>query len=123
MKITDAQVRKLMEEKNKHGKTGMAAMMAGMDRKTARGYLKSGKLPSEIPELEPARRLFYTNEQGEEVRELLTGVAPCAQQQHRERQAHAERRADDIIVDRQLGEKTRHERSNCTAPRWQFAGI
>jgi transposase len=47
VKITDAQVRKLMEEKNKHGKIGRAAMMAGMDRKTARGYLRSGKLPSE----------------------------------------------------------------------------
>lgn len=48
MGVTDAQVRKLMEEKSKHGKTGIAAMMAGMDRKTARKYLKSGKLPSEI---------------------------------------------------------------------------
>jgi hypothetical protein len=43
---TDAQVRKLMEEKSKHGQVGMAAMKAGMDRKTARKYLRAGKLPS-----------------------------------------------------------------------------
>jgi len=43
---TDAQVRKLMEEKSKHGQVGLAAIKAGMDRKTARKYLKEGKLPS-----------------------------------------------------------------------------
>jgi transposase InsO family protein len=47
--VTDAQVRKLMEEMSKHGKLGKAAMKAGMDRKTARKYVKSGKLPSEAP--------------------------------------------------------------------------
>ena len=52
MRVTDAQVRKLMEEKNKHGKTGRAAMIAGMDRKTARKYLNSGELPSKIQERE-----------------------------------------------------------------------
>ena len=52
MGVTDAQVRKLMEEKNKHGKTNRAAMMAGMDRKTARKYLRSGKLPSEMKRAE-----------------------------------------------------------------------
>ena len=45
-RITDAQVRKLMEEISKHGKVGLAAMKSGMDRKTARGYIKSGELPS-----------------------------------------------------------------------------
>jgi hypothetical protein len=44
---TDAQVRKLMEEYSKHGKVGMAAMRSGMDRKTARKYLREGKLPSQ----------------------------------------------------------------------------
>lgn len=52
MGVTDAQVRKLMEEKSKHGKSGRAAMMAGMDRKTARKYLRSGKLPSEMKRAE-----------------------------------------------------------------------
>lgn len=52
MRITDAQVRKLMEEKSKHGKAGRAAMMAGMDRKTARKYLQLGKLPSEMEKTE-----------------------------------------------------------------------
>ncbi len=47
MKTTDAQVRKLMEEMTKHGRVGLAAMRAGMDRKTARKYAEGGKLPSE----------------------------------------------------------------------------
>lgn len=37
-----------MEEMTKHGEIGMAAMKAGMDRKTARKYVKAGKLPSEM---------------------------------------------------------------------------
>jgi hypothetical protein len=45
--VTNAQVRKLMEEHSKHGKVGLAAIKAGMDRKTAGKYLKSGKYPSE----------------------------------------------------------------------------
>jgi len=47
---TDAQVRKLMEEMTKHGGIGLAAMRAGMDRKTARKYVQGGKLPSELVE-------------------------------------------------------------------------
>ena len=43
----DAQVRKLMEELQKHGKVSLAAMRSGMDRKTARKYRDRGKLPSE----------------------------------------------------------------------------
>jgi hypothetical protein len=45
--VSDAQARKLMEEMTKHGKVGLAAMKAGMDRKTARKYVAAGKLPSE----------------------------------------------------------------------------
>lgn len=37
-----------MEEISKHGRVGVAAMTAGMDRKTARKYVKAGKLPSEM---------------------------------------------------------------------------
>lgn len=37
-----------MEEMNKHGRIGHAAMKAGMDRKTARKYVTAGKLPSEL---------------------------------------------------------------------------
>lgn len=47
---TDAQVRKLMEEMTKHGRVGLAAMRAGVDRKTARKYVRGGKLPSELVE-------------------------------------------------------------------------
>lgn len=45
--VTDAQVRKLMEEISKTGNMGAAAMKAGMDRKTARKYVKLGQLPSQ----------------------------------------------------------------------------
>lgn len=48
--VTDHQVRKLMEEMSKHGKVGLAALRAGMDRKTARKYVRQGKLPSELKE-------------------------------------------------------------------------
>lgn len=46
--VSDAQVRKLMEELSKHGQIGVAAMKAGMDRKTARKYAAAAKLPSEM---------------------------------------------------------------------------
>jgi hypothetical protein len=46
--VSDAQVRKLMEEMSKHDQIGHAAMLAGMDRKTARKYIHAGKLPSEL---------------------------------------------------------------------------
>ena len=46
--VTDVQVRRLMEEKAKHGKTGLAAMRSGMHRDTARKHLEAGKLPSEL---------------------------------------------------------------------------
>ena len=49
MRATDAQVRKLMEELSRHGRIGLAAMRAGLDRKTARKYRELGKLPSEVP--------------------------------------------------------------------------
>lgn len=37
-----------MEEMSKHGRIGVAAMKAGMDRKTARKYVCAGALPSEM---------------------------------------------------------------------------
>ena len=40
--MSDAQVRKLMEEMSKHGEIGRAARKADMDRKTARKYVKKG---------------------------------------------------------------------------------
>jgi hypothetical protein len=46
--VSDAQVRKLMEEMAKKDAVGLAAMKADMDRKTARKYLQAGKLPSEM---------------------------------------------------------------------------
>ena len=46
--MSDAQVRKLMEEMSKHDGIGLASMKAGMDRKTARKYVAAGKLPSEL---------------------------------------------------------------------------
>jgi transposase len=46
--VSDAQVRKLMEELNKHGHIGVAAMKSDMDRKTGRKYAAAKKLPSEM---------------------------------------------------------------------------
>ncbi len=46
--VSDAQVRKLMEEMTRQGRVGVAAMKADMDRKTARKYVAAGKLPSEM---------------------------------------------------------------------------
>ena len=48
MRCNDAQVRKLMEEYSKHGKVELAALKAGMSRKTAAKYIKKGKLPSDL---------------------------------------------------------------------------
>jgi len=53
--VSDAQVRKLMEEMSKHGEIGRAARKADMDRKTARKYVKKGKLPSEMTTARPWR--------------------------------------------------------------------
>jgi hypothetical protein len=39
-----------MAEMSQHGKVGLAALRAGMDRKTARRYLEAGKLPSSMKE-------------------------------------------------------------------------
>lgn len=50
MRKTDREVGRLMKEFPKHGKVGRAARAANMDRKTARKYLKEGKLPSELRE-------------------------------------------------------------------------
>jgi hypothetical protein len=46
--VSDAQVRRLMEEMSKDRQIGQAAMKAGMDRKTARRYVSAAKLPSEM---------------------------------------------------------------------------
>lgn len=48
MRCTDSQVRKLMEEMSRYGKVGLAALKAGMDRKSARKYIRIGKLPSQL---------------------------------------------------------------------------
>lgn len=45
-RVTDQQVRKLMDEMSRHGAIGRAAMKAGMDRKTARAYVAAGAMPS-----------------------------------------------------------------------------
>jgi hypothetical protein len=47
MRVTDRQVRKLQMEYHKSGRIEMAALKAGMTRKTAAAYLHDGRLPSE----------------------------------------------------------------------------
>ena len=46
--VTDAQVRKLMDEMSQHGRIGMAALRSGMHRNTARRYVAAGKVPSQL---------------------------------------------------------------------------
>lgn len=48
--VTNRQVRKLMDERKKHGQLGKATMRADMHRKTARKYRDHGKLPCELKE-------------------------------------------------------------------------
>ena len=48
MVTPDRKVRKLMEEYQKTGSVSKAALRADMDSKTARKYLRSGKLPSQM---------------------------------------------------------------------------
>jgi hypothetical protein len=58
-KITDQQVRRLMEEAAKTKNKSFAAMKAGMNRRTAAKYLDLGKSPSELP---PVDRMWRTRE-------------------------------------------------------------
>jgi hypothetical protein len=51
--VTDTQVRKLMQELQKHGQMSKAARAAGMSRTTGYRYTEAGKLPSEM---KPDRR-------------------------------------------------------------------
>jgi hypothetical protein len=46
--VTDKQVRRLFLESNKQERKSLAAEKAGMDEKTARKYLREGKLPSQL---------------------------------------------------------------------------
>jgi len=46
--VTDQQVRRLKMLINKEKTKAIAAAKSGMDEKTARKYIKSNKLPSEI---------------------------------------------------------------------------
>lgn len=64
-----------MEEMSKHGAVGHAAMLADMDRTTARKYIRAGKLPSEMV----AARTWSTREDPfakdwEEIEGLLAGA-------------------------------------------------
>lgn len=45
--VTDGQVRKLMNELERTGRLGESALRSGMSEKTARKYVRAGKLPSE----------------------------------------------------------------------------
>ncbi len=48
MSVSDQQVRRLRKLMERHGRLNVSAAAAGMDEKTARKYLKAGKLPSEM---------------------------------------------------------------------------
>ncbi len=71
--ITDQQARKLMKLVKTEESVSMAAAKAGMCEKTARRYVRSGKLPSEVHPAHTWRtREDPFTEVWEEVRELLT---------------------------------------------------
>jgi len=71
-RVTDHQVRKLMDEMTLHGAIGRAAMKAGMDRKTARKYVAEGTLPSSMPTPRSWRtRDDPFEEQEERIEQLL----------------------------------------------------
>lgn len=53
--VKDIQVRRLMKLRNQKKTLAAAAAAAGMDEKTARKYLKSGKLPSQMGRSRPWR--------------------------------------------------------------------
>jgi len=68
MVTPDRKVRKLMEEYQKTGNLSRAALRTDLDPKTARKYLKAGKLPSQM-RVESIR--------GERVRIPLSGTGGC----------------------------------------------
>lgn len=74
--VQDRQVRKLHMLKTREETLGAAATKSGMDEKTARKYLRSGKLPSQskIPHTWKTRKDPFTDVWGD-VRELL-GTTP-----------------------------------------------
>ena len=64
-----------MEEMSKHGNRGMAAMKAGMDRKTGKKYIRAAKLPSEMKGPRDWRtREDPFAEDWAEIEELLRGT-------------------------------------------------
>lgn len=64
-----------MDEMTKHGHVGVAALRAGMDRKTARKYRRNGKLPSESVQPRDWRtREDPFLEQWPEVESMLTAA-------------------------------------------------
>jgi hypothetical protein len=64
-----------MDEMTKHGHVGVAALRAGMDRKTARKYRRNGKLPSELVQPRDWRtREDPFLEQWPEVESMLTAA-------------------------------------------------
>ena len=48
--VTDRQVRRLMQLMETGEKLMVATLKTGMDEKTARKYIRAGKLPSEVKE-------------------------------------------------------------------------
>lgn len=53
MVTPDRKVRKLMREYEKTGNLSKAAIRADLDRKTARKYLRAGKMPSQMAVFSP----------------------------------------------------------------------
>jgi len=73
--VTDRQVRRLMQLMETGEKLMVAALKTGMDEKTARKYIRAGKLSSEEKETHTWRtRKDPFEEAWDEVLEKLEGV-------------------------------------------------
>jgi len=73
LRVTDVQVRKLMEEHTKHGRVDLASLRAGIHRNTGRKYLRAGKVPSELRRPQKWRtRLDPFEEDWAEIAERLS---------------------------------------------------
>jgi len=106
--VTDQQVRRLMKLRQSGLPLAVSAAKAGMDEKTARKYLRHGRLPSQcLPERTWRTRDDPFQEVWEEVRELL-GREPGLQA--KTVFAHLQRQYPGRFADGQLRTLQRHVR-------------
>ena len=103
-----------MEEMQKHGEVGRAARKADMDRKTARKYVKIGKLPSELTKA----RTYRTRENPfsrEDWDAVTTKLAEAPELEAKTLFAWLQDQRPGVYVEAQLRTLQRHVRAWRTA--------